>query len=1284
MADSTVVGFARLLVGVDASQVKVGLQAAQQAGDNFKKSFRSSLNDVERSMVGPELAVKRYAATLRGDGLLRGANNWVAAAQRAGGATKLTEAESARLNATLQKALDKYRALGQDAPKAMVDLERATRRTESAMSSLGGIAKTAVGTFTGFMGAQVAMSALRSSFGLVKGAVIDTNAQLETATLQFRTLMGSAEVADKHVRGLFDFAGRTPFLSQEVITASRMLRTFGGDVLDTKTNLELIGDAAAATSAPINDLGFWVGRLYTSIAAGKPFGEAAMRLTELAVLTPRARAEMERLQKSGADASNVFGVFQADLARFSGSMALQADTWKGVTSTIEDSINLLLADSLKPFFETFRDGLKLISRAMASDDVARAAETFKATVRSAFGKDSQDQVHALAGGMITFGQTLLTVAEVSYRGFHAVRDGVSGLVGTALAGIAKVYEAGTKLTEWLSKVPGSRFVGLGPAEVERTQVNAAMLRTMANEFLNASDASERAWRGQDAFVKSLGGMQGVLGSARAQLSKSATETAAVTTQTGAATNSLGGMTEALGGGEKAAARYTTRLAELRSELSGLADIETAKQWADALKGVDISTVPLEHLTRINAELLKGVDAYKRQLRQVPADVQYALGAVRQMLQATLPPLQSSVPSAVSAVMGQGGFRSNILQPAPSAFTSPLDVSALHRATVAADGTVTPFRELVDVTEQLEVGFRDLALQGRRQPFGPWIEGVDALGRSLDAANLSVARYVQALTIGHHAGLQISSSITAFRTPGASRFGAGANIASSALAVYGQMAAATSSGGGAGRTLSGAATGAMTTAALTSSLAASGAKLGAWGGWPGMAVGAGAGALVGFVRSRTVGKDEKAARAAFNDWFNQIVASFDVIASEQQRAEAAGDDWSKMILTVRDAYMATGRTAEEAMRDLDRLNRATHLSAQDVAAALGAINEAIGEQAADTDRLDSAMERYGISLEKAGDAFQAKTLHGQAKELIEDWRVLADSGMEVADVNEHMAAAMNQYLNDSIRTDTAIPSIMKPILDSFAKQGLLFDEVGRPLDELAVNGLNFADVWTNGLDKIATKLDQLIERLIQVGSIMTGIPLETLNAANTNIAAKTVPVPRWAAIPFGGYVDLNTGQFSKERPTRMHTGGVVGRNRFGGTDVPTILQTGEGVVNRYATSLLGGKSAIDALNRGTPIGLPSMTGGFTFRDPMAGVWAAAESASRPIVSPAGNLLGNAGSVVAHLKSGDAGGGSISVRVDHVTIKSDDPRMAAEVFIRELPMAVNRNQDGLRTKLRKQLK
>ncbi len=288
--------------------------------------------------------------------------------------------------ADLKQAKQVLKDLGDESATAAAQVDKLDASSGTLNKTLGNLAQSAVtgvGAFLGYRAVDTVMTGVGQAFDFVKSSAIGMNSDLETAALQFETLMGSASEAEKHVADLFEFAERTPFETAPIIEASRLLETFGGEALNTTEQLTRLGDASAATSGPINELGFWTGRLYSQLESGKPFGEAAMRLQELAVLSPTARAEMEALQAAGASSAEVFRVFEADLDRFSGAMERQAGTWAGLRSTLTDSLALAASQGLKPFFELAKDGLDEINRYLGSAEFDDFANGFAASMQVA-------------------------------------------------------------------------------------------------------------------------------------------------------------------------------------------------------------------------------------------------------------------------------------------------------------------------------------------------------------------------------------------------------------------------------------------------------------------------------------------------------------------------------------------------------------------------------------------------------------------------------------------------------------------------------------------------------------------------------------------------------------------------------------------------------------------------------------------------------------------------------------------------------------------------------------
>jgi hypothetical protein len=283
-------------------------------------------------------------------------------------------ADTARLVASLELQ-DKF-------SKPASDAERRLAGLESSLNRLGSTSRNAFSTGLGFLGAQVVARGVSTVFGSIKDAAINMNASLETSTLQFETLIGNADEAQQHVRDLFTFAARTPFETAPIIEASRIMRTFGGAALDTQENLTNFGNAAAATSAPIEEVAFWSSRLYAALQAGRPFGEAAQRLGELGILTPQVRNELEDLQDEGANGNQIWARYRQELGRFDGAMEKQAGTWRGLTSSIKDNISILGATTFKPIFDTAKAGMEDLLAFLSTPQATAAAEDFARRIAS--------------------------------------------------------------------------------------------------------------------------------------------------------------------------------------------------------------------------------------------------------------------------------------------------------------------------------------------------------------------------------------------------------------------------------------------------------------------------------------------------------------------------------------------------------------------------------------------------------------------------------------------------------------------------------------------------------------------------------------------------------------------------------------------------------------------------------------------------------------------------------------------------------------------------------------
>lgn len=236
-----------------------------------------------------------------------------------------------------------------------------------ARSSLGGFKTFSVGSMAvvgaAVAGAALAVKGLHAAWTEAKAAVGEA-ADRETMQTAFIPLLGSAKAAKERMAELADFAAHTPFQLPEVAAASRTLETLTDGALSTGQGLTMVGDVASGTNTPFEELAVTIGRLYSGLDSGRPVGEAMQRLQEIGAITPGVRAKLEKLQAEGKKGSEVWQVAAEDLARFSGGMELQSQTWNGKLSTLSDAWAEVRAqfgepimDALKPLLD---DGISTI------------------------------------------------------------------------------------------------------------------------------------------------------------------------------------------------------------------------------------------------------------------------------------------------------------------------------------------------------------------------------------------------------------------------------------------------------------------------------------------------------------------------------------------------------------------------------------------------------------------------------------------------------------------------------------------------------------------------------------------------------------------------------------------------------------------------------------------------------------------------------------------------------------------------------------------------------------
>lgn len=335
-------------------------------------------------------------------------------------------------------------------------------------------------------------------------------------------------------------------------------------------------------------------------------------------------------------------------------------------------------------------------------------------------------------------------------------------------------------------------------------------------------------------------------------------------------------------------------------------------------------------------------------------------------------------------------------------------------------------------------------------------------------------------------------------------------------------------------------------------AAVGAEYGAVAGPIGMGVGAGIGALIG---SMVVTAQEKAGR--------QTEAQF----------ESSFGGFQQMMDAVGKAYEAEGKSAQQAQADVKAMLDVEKEGSDAVTAAMQRINGTMTQQQQDAQELQTAISKYGFTIQELGPALEKQNLDGQAKGLLNDWTLLIQAGVNVGTVNTHMASAMQDFLKVAQQTGTEVPVEMQPMIASMIKQGELTDAAGNKITDITQLGVHFAETMTQGFQSIVDKLQSLIDKIgVALPAAINAVP-RTIEI-NADVSWN-VPGPHDQQLAArGGYVTSRGVEY-------FAVGGFPGGPS--GTDtVPAWLTPGEGVLNTRAMALIG-RGGLSALNNGAAVG-----------------------------------------------------------------------------------------------------
>lgn len=330
---------------------------------------------------------------------------------------------------------------------------------------------------------------------LVRG-MVEGNAEMETYTVQFGVLLKSTKEAKERMAELAKFAADTPFELPEIVAASKQLQVMGGTALATGQTLKMVGDMAAASGAGYQEVATWVGRMYSSLMAGKPFGEATQRLQELGLISGKTRNAMEDLAKEGGQAKDVWELFTKSAQGFDGMMEQQSKTLTGMMGTLKDDFAATLREVGAPVFEAVKSAVGGAIQLFENPEFKGAAKVVAGIVAGLVGLIGS--IGAVAAAIVAWQKVaaMFTLVSGAIGGVEGALALLTGPVGWVIAAAALIYAA------WKTNFLGIRdFVGSVVKEIVGWwQDNLPMIQNTTRIVLAGIKV---LWAGFALYLKTL-------------------------------------------------------------------------------------------------------------------------------------------------------------------------------------------------------------------------------------------------------------------------------------------------------------------------------------------------------------------------------------------------------------------------------------------------------------------------------------------------------------------------------------------------------------------------------------------------------------------------------------------------------------------------------------------------------------------------------------------------------------------------------------------------------------
>lgn len=143
-----------------------------------------------------------------------------------------------------------------------------------------------------------------------------------------------------------------------------------------------------------------------------------------------------------------------------------------------------------------------------------------------------------------------------------------------------------------------------------------------------------------------------------------------------------------------------------------------------------------------------------------------------------------------------------------------------------------------------------------------------------------------------------------------------------------------------------------------------------------------------------------------------------------------------------------------------------------------LNTELDKQAKRYDTIKSTLEKYNLPFTAAGKEFKQETINVRAKEIVDDFIVLRDAGVEINTQIRGMGDKIREFIKDAQKAGVEVPNSMKSIIQHAIDAGEVFDKDGKKITDMSQLGLTFGQtmetVMTQTIPSAIAKLTLVLE------------------------------------------------------------------------------------------------------------------------------------------------------------------------------------------------------------------